>query len=289
MATQTKYRGVVVPMVSPFTADGGIDEPSATRLMAHLIDGGIPGVFVLGTTGESMSIHPRERARLVECAAKAAAGRATLYAGISGNCLRESIESAKQYRDLGANALVVHPPFYYPISDANLEAYFRGLADAVSLPLLLYNIPQTTHVSIPIEVVVRLAEHPNIAGIKDSGPQAQRMTDLLGAVGGRERFCVHAGFSGLFTHALKLGVDGLVPSGANLEPKPYVALFEAAQNRQWDQVQKLQEQTDAISARYVSGRLLSDSLAMLKHLLAQQGLCGRAVLPPLRPVEAASS
>jgi dihydrodipicolinate synthase/N-acetylneuraminate lyase len=268
-------------MVSPFTDDGAIDQPAVARIVEHLFNARIPGVFVLGTTGEAMSIHPQEKAKLVECTAKSVAGRMTVYAGISGNCLRESIESAKLYKQLGAAALVAHPPHYFAVPDRDFELYLRKLADAVPLPLLLYNMPQTTHVSIPLDMLGRLSSHPNIVGIKDSAKDADRMHQLLQQFGGREAFSVLAGNSIIFTQALRDGVDGLVPSGANLEPQPYQALFEAAKRQQWADVQRLQEQTDAISARYVQGRLLGESLAALKALMAARGLCGKAVLPPL--------
>ena len=162
-----KYSGVVVPMVTPFTPAGGIDEPAVGRIVDHLIGSGIGGIFPLGTTGESASIHSNDRRQLVAATVKHVNDRATVYAGISGNCFRESVDAAAAYKALGVAAVVAHMPSYYPLSDAEIEAYFLRLADSVALPLVLYNIPATTHHSISLDSVDRLRKHANIVAIKD--------------------------------------------------------------------------------------------------------------------------
>src|SRR5579862_9480786 len=150
------FRGVVVPMVTPFTPEGRIDEPAVDRIVAHLIKGGVHGIFPLGTTGEAASIHSDDKRRLIATTVKSVAKRAMVYAGIASNSFRESLEAAKAYAEVGVNALVAHMPSYYPLSDEQVETYFRRLADQVSLPLVLYNIPATTHQSIPLDAIDRL-------------------------------------------------------------------------------------------------------------------------------------
>src|SRR5258706_5964315 len=128
-------------MVSPFTPAGAIDEPAVARIVEHLISTGIGGIFPLGTTGESASIHSEDRRRLVAATVKHANRRAMVYAGISSNCFRESVEAAAAYQQMGVEAVVAHMPSYYPLSDDEIETYFQRLADSVALPLVLYNIP----------------------------------------------------------------------------------------------------------------------------------------------------
>ena len=277
-----KYRGVVVPMITPFTPSGAIDEPAVGRIVDHLIGGGVGGIFPLGTTGEAASIHVDDRRALVAATVKHVNGRAIVYAGIPSNCFRESIEAAGAYKQLGADALVAHMPSYYPLSDADIEAYFQRLADGVPLPLVLYNIPVTTHHSIALDSLDRLRQHGNIVAIKDSSGDRTRLTEMLKRTGGRDGFPVLLGSSGTFTHGLKLGGVGLVPSGAHLVPDKYQAMYEAAMAQKWDDVERLQSETDAAIAPYIKGHTLSEGLAILKALMEKKGLCGRTMLPPIR-------
>jgi dihydrodipicolinate synthase/N-acetylneuraminate lyase len=269
-------------MVSPFTTDHGIDQPAVERLVRRLLDASVAGLFLLGTTGEGISMSQRQRHALVSAATRAAGGRAALYAGVSGNSLEEAIEAAKAYEQLGIDAVAAHAPFYFPLNDDEVQVYFERLADASPLPLVLYNIPSTTRISLSLDVVERLRHHPNIVALKDSAADAQRLTDLLRRTGGRDGFPVLLGSSPLFTQGLKLGAVGLVPSGAHLVPEQYQAMYEAAMRDDWTTVQRLQVETDAACARYARGRSLGQSLAALKALLEQQGLCTRVVLPPLQ-------
>jgi 4-hydroxy-tetrahydrodipicolinate synthase len=269
-------------MITPFTPAGAIDEPAIGRIVNHLVAGGVK-VFPLGTTGESASIHPDDKRRVVEATVKHAAGRTMVYAGIAGNCFRESVELAGAFKRLGGIAAVVaHPPSYYPLNDDEIESYFLRLADSVPLPLVLYNIPATTHHSIALDTLDRLRKHANIVAIKDSSGDRTRLGEMLKRTGGRGGFPVLLGSSATFAHGLRGGAVGLVPSGAHLVPREYQAMYEAAMNDRWDEVERLQHETDAVCARYLKGRSLGQGLAALKALMEQRGLCGRTMLPPLK-------
>lgn len=275
------YSGVVVPMITPFTPGGGIDEPAVGRICDALLAGGVAGIFPLGTTGESASIHPDDKRKLIAATTRHMNGRAMVYAGIAGNCLRESIEAAAAFQQLGAQAAVAHMPSYYPLSDAEIEGYFLRLADAVALPLVLYNIPATTHHQIPIDSIDRLREHPNIVAVKDSAGDKQRLTELLHRTGGRGGFPVLVGSSVNASHGLRHGAVGLVPSGAHLVPREYQQLFEAGMKQDWIEVERLQHLTDTVCAQYLKGRSLGQGLAALKAILEQRGLCSRTMAAPL--------
>lgn len=280
-ASPQPFRGVVVPMLSPFTPSGTIDVPAVGRLVEMLLAGGVDGIFPLGTTGESASIGVADRLTLVEATVAAVRGRAIVYAGISSNAFRESIEAARQYQQIGVQAAVAHVPSYFPISDAQVERYFATLADAIPLPLVLYNIPVTTHHSIPIDAVERLSRHGNIRAIKDSAGDAQRLTNLLTRTGGVGGFPVLLGSSGLFSHGLRLGAVGMVPSGGHLVAREYQLMFGAAMRKDWDEVERLQRLTSDACAVYVKERPLGEGLAVLKAILEGRGICSRTMLPPL--------
>jgi dihydrodipicolinate synthase/N-acetylneuraminate lyase len=273
--------GVVVPMITPLTDRLEIDTPAVGRVVDHLIAGGVGGIFPLGTTGESASISNKSRARLVEAVCTAVAGRATVYAGISSNVVSDSIEAAKVYQQAGVSFVVAHVPTYFALTDEQIYHYFARLADSVALPLVLYNIPVTTHQSISLDTVRRLASHGNVVAIKDSAGDCQRLTDLLAMTQSLNQFPVLLGSSGLFSHGLRAGAAGLVPSGAHLLPVEYQAMYDAARLGNWDRVDQLQITTDRAVSQYVASRTLGQSLAKLKSLLAEQGLCGPAVCPPL--------
>lgn len=268
-------------MVSPFTPAGSIDEPAVCRIVERLLGGGVEGIFPLGTTGEAMSIHRDEKTRLVKATKAAVNGRAMLYAGIAGNSLDVSLELANIYTDIGVDALVAHPPSYYELFDREIEAYFMRLADAVKLPLVLYNIPQTTKHSISLDVVDRLRKHQNIVALKDSANDPARLTELLRRTGGREGFPVLLGSSSQYSHGLKAGGVGLVPSGAHLVPDKYHAMYLAGMKNDWKLVDQLQKETDDAVKPYLAGRGIGQGIAALKAQLETKGVCGRTVLSPL--------
>jgi 4-hydroxy-tetrahydrodipicolinate synthase len=268
-------------MLTPFTPDGAIDVPAVGRIVELLVGNRIGGIFPLGTTGEAASIHPDEKQKMVEATIKANNGRAMVYAGIAGNCLRESIDAAAEYKRMGADCVVAHMPSYYPINDKEIETYFRQLADRVMLPLVLYNIPVTTHHHIAIDVIDRLRTHPNIVALKDSGNDGERLVEILRRTGGRGAWPVLVGNSVQFTHGLKHGAVGMVPSGGHLVPQLYQSMYESAMADNWPEVERLQRETDAVCSQYLKGNTLGEGLAKLKAMLEMQGVCGRKMLPPL--------
>lgn len=269
-------------MASPFTADGRIDEAGAIQLTQRLADSGL-GVFVLGTTGEAASVPQRERLRLVEIALRAAEGRVPVYAGIGENCLAHSVEAAQAYEAAGVHGVVAHLPSYYPLSGAEMMGYFKALHDATTGNLMVYNIPPTTHMSIPVDVVEALAELPRIVGYKDSERNLERAGEVFRRCGGREDFALFMGCAALSVEALKLGFVGLVPSGGNLIPQLWADLLAAAQKGDWERAETLQTQTDTIAKIFQGGRSLGQSLAALKGCLHLLGVCPPHVLPPLQP------
>lgn len=281
MKPATQYQGVVVPMVSPFTADGRIDEPSVAKVVDYLADAGVAGIFPLGTTGESTSIPLEEKRTLIDLTVKHTAQRAMVYAGISSNCFREAVELSQCAKSAGVDAVVAHPPSYFPLSDREIETYLLKLADASALPLVLYNIPQTTKLNIPIEVVLKLSKHQNIVALKDSSPDRERIEAVLAACGGRSGFPVLLGNSSLFTVGLKAGGVGIIPSGAHLVAPEYVEVMRAALSDDWARVESLQAKVDAVCSAYLKGNTIAQGLAALKSILNERGLCTRHVLPPL--------
>ncbi len=217
----------------------------------------------------------------MQATVKAAAGRSLVYAGISSNSQQDSIEEGKAWFDLGADVLVATMPSYYPVAPAQMLRYFEALATQLPCPLIIYNIPATTHLSIPIEIVDQLSAHPNIVGFKDSEKGVERITAATTLWKQREDFSYLLGWALMSQSALEQGADGMVPSTGNLAPAVYRGIYDAVLAGDTAAAAKAQQKADAISEMYQKNRILSHSLAAFKVMLSAYGLCGPDVLPPL--------
>jgi 4-hydroxy-tetrahydrodipicolinate synthase len=179
----------------------------------------------------------------------------------------------------GADAVVACPPVSMPVED--LLAWFKALLDRLPGPMLLYNMPSTTKVSIPLDVVAHLLGHPKLAGIKDSENNPERLEGLLKWFGGQPSFSVFVGVGALMARGLRLGADGIVPSVGNLIPKVCRGLCDSAQRGDWASAQRHARRMNAVAALYQNGRTLGQSLAALKGALHCRGVCAPQMLPPL--------
>lgn len=276
-------RGVVVPVVTPSTPDSRLDADGAHRVLQHVVEAGAHP-FVLGTTGEGCSVPLADRHELVRLALEVAGGRVPVYASISDNCLSTSLELADRFFEWGVAAVVAHVPHYYPLDEVAIHRYFETLAEKLPGPLVLYNIPATTHHWIPLDVAEALSHHPRVVGLKDSGRDLERLREASQRWKNRGDFSLLIGWAAKSVDGLRWGAQGLVPSTGNVVPGMFQELYEAAVAGDWEAAERWQKRTDAIASIYQEGRTLSQSLAGLKGMLHLMGLCGPHVFPPLQPV-----
>jgi 4-hydroxy-tetrahydrodipicolinate synthase len=192
----------------------------------------------------------------------------------------------EEYFQAGADAVAVLSPFYYPAQPVELTAWFRALLDVAGGPVVIYNIPATTHVSIPLDVIGALVDHPRLVGLKDSENDPKRHEELLRRFGGRSDFSIFIGVGALMAQGLKSGADGIVPSVGNLIPKDCQQQIAAALRQDWAAVDALAARQAEVAALYQKGRTLAQSLAALKGLLHHRGICSPHVFPPLLPMAA---
>ena len=284
MKNELKHQGAVVPLVTPFTAQGTLDEAALDRLVDLQMAGGVAGIFVLGTTGEGAHVPREFRLRLVEQTVRRVKKRALVYAGI-GDTHPEGIDSGNEFLRAGADVIVSRPPVALPA--ARLEPWYRWLLDGLKGRLFIYNMPLTTKVSIPLDVIESLRGHPRFAGIKDSENDPKRLEELMRRFGGQKDFSVFIGVGALMEKGLKLGADGIVPSVGNLIPEVCEQLCLAAKRADWSEAEKLSARMNDVAALYQKGRNLNESLAALKAAMHCRGLCAPEVLPPLKKVSAA--
>ncbi len=274
------YKGVMVPMVSPVTDDYTVDAVAVNNIIGTFLKNDIIP-FVLGTTGEASSLSTQQKEMLVKTAVKSVGGKLPLMAGIGSNSLFTSIEEGRRYADLGADALVATVPNYYPSDETQMLHWFENLANQVSLPLFIYNIPATTHHSIPLTVAEKLSYHPNIAGIKDSERDDDRLNESLRLWKDRTDFMFLVGWAARSAYGVANGANGIVPSVGNLIPHLFQKLYLAAAKGNAVEAQELQQLTDSIAALCQAGKNISQSIPAMKVLMAMQNICGTQVCPPL--------
>ena len=276
---EKKYKGIVVPVVTPLKADHSLDPASVEKLMDSFRAVGAH-TFILGTTGEFPSLSAALKVEYIRLAARLKKGQA-LYVGISGNCLSDSVELARIAFGEGADVVVANLPAYYQLTEAQIRRYYEQLVEAVKGAFMIYNIPSTTHHSIPLELIDGLSHHPNIVGIKDSERNEERLRASLRLWSDRADFSHFLGWAAKSGESLLNGGNGLVPSTANLDPGVYTALEKAAAKGDKEAVGRLQAESDRLGASYQSGTTQGESLAKLKMLMHGKGLCQPYMMPPL--------
>jgi dihydrodipicolinate synthase/N-acetylneuraminate lyase len=275
-----KYKGVIVPMVTPFNRDLSIDTKAVKTILDTFLNVNI-SPFILGTTGESPSIPAKQKIELVKSVVKHMNKKTTIYAGISENCLQESIGKAKLYFDTGVDAVVAHLPFYYPLSSDQMIKYYEQLADNIPCPLFIYNNPFTTKISIPLEIIDQLSYHSNIAGVKDSERGMERLDHSIKLWKYRADFVFLAGWAEQSAYALLNGAEGIVPGAGNLIPGYYRDLYELTVKGKDKEAYDLQDKINQISELCMKDRNISESIPVLKTMMSAYGLCQHFVAPPM--------
>jgi 4-hydroxy-tetrahydrodipicolinate synthase len=275
-------RGIIPPMITPLRDRDVLDRAGLERLIEHILAGGVHGLFILGTTGEGPSLCYRLRQEVIDETCEQVNGRVPVLVGITDSSFTESVNLAEFAADAGAQAVVLAAPFYYPMSQAELLSYTDQIAAALPLPIFLYNMPSHTKVSFGIETLRRLLDNPNIAGLKDSSGQMVYFHEVLQMAAGRPDFALLVGPEQLLAETLLLGGHGGVSGGANLFPKLYVGLYDAATSGRFEQVKSLHAQVIQIATTiYAVGRDDSRFINGTKCAAACLGLCDDRPAEPL--------
>ncbi|HEY3898556.1 MAG TPA: dihydrodipicolinate synthase family protein [Chthoniobacter sp.] len=274
-------RGIVPPLITPLRARDELDVPGLERLIAHVLAGGVHGIFVLGTTGEAPSLSYRLRRELIERTCRLVAGRVPVLVGITDTAFVEAIGLSRWAAECGAQALVVSAPYYFPNSQPELLEYVQHLAPELPLPLFLYNMPTHTKTIFEVETVRRAMQIPNIAGLKDSSANMVYFHQLIGLLPERPDWSLLIGPEELLAESLLLGGHGGVCGGANLQPRLYVDLYEACLAGQLDRAQALHARVMRISSTlYHVGRHSSAFLKAIKCALHETGICDDFLAEP---------
>ena len=274
-----KIKGIITAMVTPLSEDG-INEVATRKLVNKLINDGVHGLFVLGTNGEFYALSEAEKLALVKIVVDEAAGRVPVFAG-SGGISTEVIKVTNQFAELGVDAVSVITPYLIKLSDEELIQHYQTIALNTNLPMILYNIPANTQLSINESVFKELIQLPQIIGIKDSSGNLENIQMYL-EMNDREDFSILIGSDSLILPALQMGVDGAVAATSNVLTKTDLGIYQAFLENKMERAQVLQE-----SINDFRGILkLATVPSVLKHSLE---LIGFPVGAPKNPVRKVSS
>lgn len=269
-------RGLIPPIPTPFDADGDLD-PAALESLVGTLEAQVDGLLVLGSNGEAVYLSEEER-RLAVKTARAAAPRQPLLVGTGAETTRLVIERNRQAAELGADYVLVLPPHYYKgmMTGEVLERHYRELADASPLPVLLYNMPAATGLSLSPGLVAELATHPNIVGLKDSSGHVGNLTEIMRRV--PADFTVLTGNAPTLLAALSLGVEGGILAVANVAAGPYKTIIDLVGAGRWSEARDLQLRYNPLALAVTSGH----GVPGLKAVMRLQGVSAgypRAPLP----------
>ncbi|MER9675919.1 dihydrodipicolinate synthase family protein [Mesorhizobium sp. M0208] len=235
------FTGVVPPVVTPLNADFSVDFPSFTRTIENLLDGGVHGLFVLGSTSEVVFHDEAGRRAILEHAVKVNNGRVPIFAGVIDPTTDRVINHARIARSAGADAIVVTAPFYTRTSQPEIGDHFRYIKDAIDIPVIAYDIPVCVHVKLERKTTVGLAREGAIAGIKDSSGDDGNLRYVLKDMADDPSFFGMTGSEILVDSVLAMGAHGVVPGLANVDPHGYVRLWKLTQAGQLAEARLEQE------------------------------------------------
>lgn len=282
MTINTEWlRGAATALVTPFTANGDIDEDRLRALIEYQITGGIRLLVPCGTTGESATMTEQEDQRVIKITVETAKGRARVIAGTGSNATSSAIEWSLAARDLGVDAVLVVAPYYNKPTQEGLDAHFRAVAEAISdLPVVIYNVPGRTGSNISAATALKLAhEVENIAAVKEASGD---LTQIMAILRGRpEGFRVLSGDDSITLPLIALGADGLISVASNEAPALVSRLVEHALAGEWDQARAVHYKLLPL----MEANFIESSPGPVKAGLALIGIIEENFRLPLVPVQ----
>jgi len=276
-----KVAGVYPPIPTPFSHTSSLDEEGLQHNLSLWNRFPFSGYVVLGSNGESVHLEEQEKLRLIEQVRKNAPADRQVIAGTGLFSTDQTIELSRRAADVGADGVLVLPPFYFrgQMSDNALRTHFESVAEASPVPIIIYNMPANTGLDLSADLLVALSSHPNIAGIKDSSGSIAKLAEI------RRRcepgFAILAGSAGFLLPALAVGAHGGVLALANIAPKTCLAIYRCAQEGRWEEARVLQLRISRAN-RAVTRQW---GVPALKQAMDLLGLIGGPPRRPLQPLD----
>ena len=268
------FHGVFPYLVSPVSPSGDVMNEVLDRLCNDLIAAGVHGLTPLGSTGEFAYLTWPQRRRVVEVVVKAARGRVPVVAGVAATTIADAVFQAREMQELGCDGILAILEAYFPISDEGVHSYFKAIAEAVALPVVLYTNPNFQRSDLSLPVIDRLSRIPNIRYIKDASYNTGRLLSIINLVEGR--MAVFSASAHIPACVMLIGGKGWMAGPACIVPKQSVALYERCRRADWDSAMQLQRQLWRINQVFAKYNLA----ACIKGGLELQGYAVGAPLPP---------
>jgi 4-hydroxy-tetrahydrodipicolinate synthase len=274
-----QFRGCGTALVTPFHQDGSIDEPALRNLVAWQIESGIDFLVPCGTTGETPTLTHEEWLRVIDVTVEVAAGRVPIVAGATSNNTKDAVAKAQDLNSReGVNGILTASPYYNKPTQEGQYQHFKAIAEAVNKPVMLYNIPGRTGANLEPSTVARLAEIPNIAGVKEASGNLTQVAEICAAV--RPDFAVLSGDDAIVLPVISVGGVGVISVASNEIPAEMTAIVRAALNNDWDNARQLFRKYLPL----MQGNFIESSPMPVKAVLAMMGRIEEAYRLPMIPV-----
>jgi 4-hydroxy-tetrahydrodipicolinate synthase len=259
------FHGVFPYLVSPVDADGNVRREVLARLCHDLITSGVHGLTPLGSTGEFAYLNHVQREVVVRTTIEAAAGRVPVVAGVASTSTMDAVAQAKTYQKAGADGILAILEAYFPLSDTQVESYFRAVADAVDIPVVIYTNPQFQRSDLSLDCIARLSEHPRIRYIKDASTNTGRLLSIMNRCG--DAIGVFSASAHIPAAVMLIGGVGWMAGPACIIPRQSVELYTLCKAKRWDEALALQRKLWRINEAFAKYNLA----ACIKAGLALQG------------------
>lgn len=270
----TDFHGVFPYLVTPVDPDGTIRAGVLAKLCDDLITSGVHGLTPLGSTGEFAYLNNAQRTLVVQTTIEAARGRVPVVAGVVSTSTADAVAQAKSYQKLGADGILAILEAYFPLGDAQIESYFRAIADAVDIPVVIYTNPQFQRADLTLDVIARLAAHPRIGYIKDASTNTGRLLSIMNRCG--EGIKVFSASAHIPAAVMLIGGVGWMAGPACIIPRQSVELYDLCKAKRWDEAMVLQRRLWRINEAFARYNLA----ACIKAGLAIQGYDVGDPIPP---------
>jgi 4-hydroxy-tetrahydrodipicolinate synthase len=274
------FHGVFPYLVTPLDPDGHVRDDVLGRLCDDLIDAGVHGLTPLGSTGEFAYLNLEQRSVVVKTTIEAAQGRVPVIAGVASTATADAVAQARAYERLGADGILAILEAYFPLADAQVEAYFRAIADAVEIPVVIYTNPQFQRSDLTLDVIARLAMHPRIGYIKDASTNTGRLLSIMNRCGDGLR--VFAASAHIPAAVMLIGGVGWMAGPACIIPRQSVDLYNLCKAGRWDDAMALQRRLWRVNEAFARYNLA----ACIKAGLSIQGYDVGDPVPPQQALSA---
>jgi len=276
------FKGSMVAIITPFDANGQVDEEKYRQLIEFQIENGTDVIVPCGTTGESATLDYKEHDRVIQICIEQVAKRVPVIAGTGSNSTAEAIELSQHAKEMGADGVLLVSPYYNKPSQEGLFQHYKAIAEAVSLPQVLYNVPGRTGMNMEAKTTIRLAEFANIVAIKEASGNVTQASEILDKAG--DKIDILSGDDFLTLPLMACGAKGVISVTANIMPKEVKAMVTAVQQGQWDEARKMHlKMLDIHNAMFIESNPVP-----VKTAASLMGKCGADVRLPLVPMQPAT-